>query len=29
MTNTYKDYKVPTKLQARYGKLVAQIGGGA
>lgn len=27
LTNTYKDYRVPKKLLARYGKLVAQIGG--
>jgi MoxR-like ATPase len=29
LTNTYKDYRVPKKLLARYGKLVAQIGGAA
>jgi hypothetical protein len=29
LTNTYSDYRVPKKLLARYGKLVAQIGGAA
>ena len=29
LTNTYADYRVPKKLLSRYGKLVAQIGGGA
>ena len=29
LTNTYADYRVPKKLLARYGKLVAQIGGAA
>jgi hypothetical protein len=29
LTNTYKGYRVPKKLLARYGKLVSQIGGAA
>ena len=29
LTNTYKDYRVPKKLLARYGKLASQIGGAA